>query len=76
MIRYEIETTKPGIFIDTALVTRVCSTHARKVPTVIAFIDKKNQKAFEKYVEGHPDVVGYRSDPRTPNTPEKDWKKP
>lgn len=76
MIRYEIQTQKSGVILDATLVTRMISTKGMKHPVVIVHIEKKNQKAFEKYIEGEKDVVAYSADPREAGKDIKDWTRP
>lgn len=75
-MRYEIETSHPGVILESGLVTHVITTRAIKRPTVIVFVDIANKKKFEKYIEGHTDVIGYRADSRSQKGVEKDWKRP
>lgn len=76
MIRYEIQTSKSGVVLDATFVTRMISTKGMKHPVVIVLIEKKNQKSFEKYIEGESAVVAYNADPREAGKDIKDWKRP
>ena len=75
MIRYEIRTRTSGVILDAALVTRIISTKGMKYPVVIVHVEKKSQKAFEKYIEGEKSVVAYSADPREAGKDIKDWKR-
>jgi hypothetical protein len=74
MIRYEI-TTKPGVILDAALVKRVVTAKPKQTPTIIVYVAHDDQTAFEKYVEGNNQVLGYSADLRAAGTIPKSWKR-
>lgn len=64
MIRYEIETSLPGVMLTAPGIAAVTATRGRTAKSlVIVHVNARDKAAFEKAVEGDPHVLGYRADP-------------
>jgi hypothetical protein len=75
MIRYEIRT-KPGLVLDASLVEKIVTAKPKQHPTIMVYVARNNQQAFEKQIEGDSQVLGYMCDPRAPGMITRDWKRP
>ena len=64
MIRYEIETSLPGVMLTAPGIAAVTATRGRTAKSlVIVHVNEASKKDFEKAIEGDPHVLGYRADP-------------
>jgi hypothetical protein len=64
VIRYEIETSLPGVMLTAPGIAGVTVTRGRAARAlVIVHVNTKDKTAFEKAVEGDLHVLGYSADP-------------
>ena len=70
--RYRIETRKPGTIIESDLIRKVVSTRGDKA-VVIVYVAASDRKMFEKYIEGHSNILGYSAEPQVAGEQPKDW---
>ena len=67
-IRYEIECSHGGTLIEAPGITKVVAARGLKKPVVIVFVAVKYKDDFEKVVEGHSLVLGYKAYPYMSNS--------